>query len=732
MHTFVLAAVLAAAPTGTQGDLTGTVRGAEGRPLAEVRVEVVEVHRHATTSREGTYRISGLPNGTYTISFALIGYRPEIRRVVVGDGRTTLDLTMSVSIVEIPILQVTGSALATSALESPQPLSVLNAEALRTANRPTLGETLAQEPGLRNLSTGNGIGKPVIRGLTSNRVLVLADGQRLETQQWGDEHGPNVETADAERIEVIRGPASVLYGSDALGGVINVVERPLPDAIDRNPFALWSLKSGFGTNGSAPEGTLGLEGATGAVGFRGSFSARRAGNIETPTGDLSNSGYRSFGGDATVGTRGTWGDASLHYAHRNERIEIHEDPAEEPDFSGFQRIRDDRLRAELNLPVRGGSRLEVNAGFQRNFRREFEADDEPDPALVLDAETWTGDVRLRHSIGPAAGTIGVSAIRSTLDKGGEEDLVPGSATNGIGIFAFEQLPTGPWILSAGIRADHRRLTVDDDAGLGVTAQAQSWNSVTGTLGALVRVSDPVALVLNVGRGFRAPSVFELFSNGVHEGTSRFEIGSPDLSNETSTNVDLAVRVQSGRLRAELGGFVNRITDFIFPDPTGTFDAESGFEIFDIAQTDATLIGFEAAAEYHPTSWLHLRGGSDFVRGEDTDRDQPLPFMPPLRVTYGARVEAARQGRAVRDLYLDLGGETNTRQTRLDPQDFAPDGYTLASLGTGAVVGVGDAEVHVDVSVRNLFDKTYTNFMSRFKRFAIDQGRNVVFQMSTHF
>lgn len=178
-----------------------------------------------------------------------------MQRVTIRDTDVTLDIVMRPTVIELPEVQVTASALATTALTSPQPTGVLSTEELRSRRAASLGETIQSLPGVHNFSTGAGIGKPVIRGLSSNRVLVLADGQRLETQQWGDEHGPQVEAGEAERIEVIRGPASVLYGSDALGGVVNVITRPVPDAIGRDPFvggSAWPLTAPTTASPTAP------------------------------------------------------------------------------------------------------------------------------------------------------------------------------------------------------------------------------------------------------------------------------------------------------------------------------------------------------------------------------------------------------------------------------------------------------------------------------------------------
>lgn len=318
--------------------LAGRVTDTLGQPIVEARVVVLEANRSTTTDVEGRFRIGGIPEGTYGVSIAAIGFRPRVYRVTLSGTTTTLDAKLLPSVVELAAIQTTATPVGTSVQEAPQPLSVLQADALAAAQAPSLGAVLELQPGLRNSSTGNGIGKPVIRGLSSNRVLILDNGQRMETQQWGDEHAPNVETATAERIEVIRGPASVLYGSDALGGVINVVQRELPDAKERGALLRGTASATYTSNGRAPDGSLLVEGARGALGFRGTFSGRHQGDVATPSGALFNSGLSMVGGSGALGMRGDWGSVTATVSHRAERLEIHEDPAEDPTASPFQRI----------------------------------------------------------------------------------------------------------------------------------------------------------------------------------------------------------------------------------------------------------------------------------------------------------------------------------------------------------------------------------------------------------
>ncbi len=738
MRSFLLATALAVAAAATAVadpvppvGLSGRVTDTTGTPLAQVRVTVLEAHRTTVTDLEGHYTLPTLPSGTYAVSFALVGYAPQVLRVTLRDADVSLDVTMRPTLIELPEVQVTASPLATTSLTSPQPTSALSREEVQTNRAASLGETISVLPGVHSFSTGNGIGKPVIRGLSSNRVLVLADGQRLETSQWGDEHGPQVEAGEAERVEVIRGPASVLYGSDAIGGVVNVITRPLPDAIGRDPFVGGSVVAAYSTNNEQPDGTFQLEGASRGFGVRGAFTGRTSSDVRTPAGELFNSGGHTVNGSGAVGYRGGWGSVGASYTHREERVEIHEDPAEDPAATPFQRIGEDRIQVSANLPA-GASHLDVDLGFERNRRREFEEADATDVALGLLSRSFSGDVRLHHPpVGRLGGILGISGIRNEFEKFGEETLIPNNSYNNLGLYAFEQAELGRWNLSLGARYDYRRLSVEDDEELGVVAQRRTYNSVTGNLGVLYRVAEPVALVLNVGRGFRSPTAFDLFSNGVHEGTVRFERGDSTLRNETSINSDLALRLQARNLTAELGAFANYIDNFIFPDPSGETDPESGFQIFDVTQGDARLTGLEAAVEYHATSFLHLRASADYTRGQNRTTDSPLPFIPPFRATYSARLEGGRTG-FFQNAYLSIGGESNAKQSRLDAEDFAPEGYTLTNLGAGVSLPVGQHTVGIDLQLRNVFDKEYAGFLSRYKTYAFDPGRNLTVRVSSDF
>jgi iron complex outermembrane recepter protein len=754
MLSSVLGALLLASPppvvdfvfpsdSGSNPALSGRVMNvSDSTPVIEARVTVVEAGRSVTTDLEGRYRITGLPTGVYVVSVSSVGFAPQARRVRITDQELSLDFALKPSLVELPPLQVTSTPGATDPLSSPQPTAVVDGDNLRAAQAPSLGETLDQVAGVHSLSTGVGIGKPVIRGLTSNRVLVLEDGQRLETQQWGDEHGPNLETALADRIEVIRGPASVLYGSDALGGVVNVIPKPLPTAEPGRGMFAGEATASYSTNNREPDGALLLEGATGQLGFRGTLSGRTSENLRTPDYTLWNSGNRALGGSLAVGARSGWGSLTGSFTQRDEKIELTD---EEPDATPFQRIASSRARIDGMIPL-GASRLELTGGFEQNRRREFEEAGSDVVALGLLSRNYTLDAHFHHApLGRMFGVLGLSGIRTTFDKFGEETLIPNTDVNAVGLYGFEQIHGGRWDLSFGARYDYRHMDVTANSDLAVAGQTRSWSSVTGNLGFLYKLAEPVALVLNVGRGFRAPSSFDLFSNGVHEGTVAFERGDPSLRTEKSLNSDFAFRLQTTNAAVEIGGFVNWISDFIYTVPTGTVDSASGFQIYDVTQGNARLAGFESAAQYHPTRWLHLQGTADYVNGTNTSTDNPLPAMPPFRATYTVRFEPGGQG-FVRQPYFSFGGETNARQARLDPAEaaFFQDafggrgyrsvGYTLANAGAGFALGAGPGALHVHLAAKNLFDKAHANFLSRIKTNAENpgEGRTFMLRLTTEF
>jgi iron complex outermembrane recepter protein len=633
--------------------------------------------------------------------------------------------TVPVRIGGITIVATADSA----ARRAPQPVAVLEGAALRTAQGASLGDALAGLPGLRSLSMTTGIGKPVIRGLHSTRIVTLDGGQRVESQQWGADHAPIVETQGAERIQVVKGPASVRYGSDALGGVIDVVRRPLMDARGHQGWlGERALTLSYNSAIAAPDATLSVDAARGRAALRATVTGRQAGDMRTPGGPLPNTDARAVHGELVAGWRGDRVHTELTAITREDRISLLDDPVEAPGFTGYQRLSTERLRLVSRAPVGDGT-LEATLGWERNYRREFEAADDPTVALGLLATTSTAVLDWHHQRGRWQGTVGAFAMHGRFDKRGEETLIPSSSTEDLALYVTESGDFGRVAVSAGLRYDRRALHAADDAVLGLRAETRRFDAVTGALGGSVTLGGPLTLAVNLGRGFRAPTASELYANGFHEGTRAYERGDPTVGVETSLSSDVALRWRSPRLRAEVSAYDTRIDGYLYLRPFGT--GPQPFDSLAVMQGDAVLRGLEGELQWAVHPRLTLRGSGDLVRGTNVTADLPLFLMPPPRATGGARLELPGRGPLLRP-HLAVDVERHARATRLDPRDVAFSGYGLLHLRAGTALTVGPRLLLLDLAVTNATDRRYRDHLSRYKTFAEGLGRAVVLRVTTRW
>lgn len=732
---FLLAPALLAAQTSDT--LSGRVTDREGQPIALARVALSEIGREQLTAADGWFRFVGVPRRRYTLVVRRPGYVPIVREVSVPSAET-IALTLSPTPFAVEPVTVTATRTPLDASASPLPVAVLGGDALRRAASVSLAQTLEGLAGVRTLSTGAQIGKPVIRGLTGSRVLVLENGSRLEDYSWSDEDGPSVETGFVRRVEVIRGPASVLYGSDALGGVVNVISEQLPDAAGGAGFT----RSGFTLSGATNNAELGasarLEGANGRLGWRVAAVGRHAASLHTPAGELDNTGFGAVNGEGSAVLRGPRGSLTLRAVHYGGEFKLLE--ANGPDTAAAaakdqgpeRKLGDERLQLSAEHYA-GPWRLEARGQYQRHNLIEVSDDTVPggggavgeSEAFNLLLQTTALDLLAQHAAGGALrGTVGLSGIAQWNDASGRIPLVPDAHSSGAAAFAFEQLalggPQSRWTLLAGARVDSRHLSADSDAALGLGAQTRNHTAWSADGGLVWRPAAVVALSANMGRAWRAPTLFELFANGPHLGEARYEQGDPALKPEAGTSLDVALRLDGTRVRAELAGYRNRIGDYIYITPTGQKLTADSLPVYRYVQADAELIGGEFAVEAQAGRAVTLRGRLDAVRATNRTSHDPLPLTPPLRAGLGVEWEGK----------LGVDVEAFAKQTRLNPLDLPTGGYTLVHLSAGTNATLLGRAVRVDLAVRNLFNTTYRNFLSRYKAFAFDPGRNIILRLST--
>jgi len=734
----VLAAILTVALSA--GDtLSGRVADSDGKPVSGATVVVIELHRVALTRADGGFRFADMPAGRYTVTVRGPGFAPLARAVTVA-GPTTLVVTLQRTSVWVEPVTVTATRAPLDAGASPLPTDALSEDRLRREQSVSLAQSLAELPGVNALTTGQQIGKPVLRGLTGPRVLVLEDGSRLEDYSWSDEDGPSVDARLAQRVEVIRGPASVLYGSDALGGVVNVIPEELPDANQGPKILSGGFEVSGASNNAELEGAARVEGASGAWGWRLFGIGRLAGSLHTPAGELDNTGFSALSGEAAVGTRGAHGSTTLRYTRSGGEFKLleAEGPASGEAGGPERKLADDRVQLAGEYLV-GGVRLETKAQWQRHWLSEVSdtgtgAGGQPLEGTTFDLllNTATLDVLAHHAAGARLrGTVGLSGVYQVNDTRGPIPLVPDAHVRSGALFVFEEAALGRIGLLAGARVDVRRLTADSNATLRLSSQTRDYTALSGNVGVVYRPAAAVALTANLGRAWRAPTLFELFSNGPHLGEARYEIGDPRLKAEVGTNVDVGVRWQGSRVRAELAAYRNAIGRFMYITPTDSFvstTSTDSLRVYRYEQADAVLLGGEAGVEAELTAALTLRARADAVRGTNQATGEPLPLVPPARAALGAELHRAALGWVDR-AYAGAEVEVATRQTRLNPLDVATAAYTVLNLSGGFVRPMLGRVGRVDLTIRNTTNVSYRSFLSRYKEFALDPGRNVVVRIS---
>lgn len=675
---------------------------------------------------------------------------------------------------------VTGTARKTGPLTTPSDVDVIDGAAKDRIASAGLGAFTRRFAGVDSLSTGDQVGNVVIRGLSGNRVRVLSDELSLDFQQYGIRHPANIDPYIADRIEVVRGSSSILYGSDAIGGAVNVIPRRPPSAADGetllNGRATFGYQSGFRQRTSA----LTLEAASGRLGAVGTVVLRDSGGLVVPdeptaletgdpndplaTGEVPFTDYVQQNWDVSVGYDTDRGPIILRWeAYRSEQNFVLPDPpapgSGDPLRPGGlgQDLENDILRLFGEFDLDPDLVLVPSLSYVRNLRIAGAGGADPVPrseladgtAIDVARENVTARIDLKH--GPSfiglEGRMGVEAVFIDQESAGPTALTPGGTINKLALFALEEARFGSFIVNVGARIDHIRTEADPEK----TAQPdffgtispelleQEYTIATGSLGAVYRVSDTFSLTANVSRGFRAPTIFELFVNGVHGGIAALQQGDPELDAETSLSSDISLRYDDGRARFKITGYINDINDYIFQSDTGETNP-GGLPILRIDQQNATLQGFDVEAGYRVTDWAELRGVLEYVDGELDDGTQ-VPLLPPLKVRAELELTQDRIGPA-RDAFftvgLDYADSQNARsiiepfiQFDTPPPPFgtaSTDSYALVDLQAGARFG----SVDVTLGVENLFDEAYRDFLDTYKIITLGVGRNVTVSLSTRF
>ena len=722
--------LFAPAPVDAQetGVVTGTVTDVEGRPLAGARAEIVDLERGTLADRRGHFRFSDVPAGEHRLRIEALGFAAEERAVRVTPGdEASVELSLATRPFELAGVVATGTPLRGSAPY--QPAQAFDRRAVASRIATSFGEMLDGEPGLAMRSFGPVTGRPVIRGLDGDRVAMLENGQRMgDMSETAHDHAIAMEPLTADRVEVVRGPASLLYGSSALGGVVNLLRRDIP--------VEWA--EGLSGTASAQGATVNRLGAAAGSAVYGAdrwaatgrASLREGGNFRapgTPDGVLEGTYGRLMTGGAGIGWRGDAVHGGLAFDLHDHVYGLPEE-LDDPDENVEIRSERQRLTGQADWRRSGlFENVELRVAGARFFQQEVEMERGSDGSIDEDVEheftrfTADASVTAGHGrIGPfQEGAVGASITGLTLAASGEDEFHPDGRTISGAVFAFEEAPLSELLtLQVGARMEHQRTAASENEIFPGFSARRDATTISGSVGLHARPSNAVEIGAQLARAHRAPLHEQLYSDGPHLGAGRYEIGDPELANEIGHGLDFFGRFRGTRVRGEVALFGNWIEDYVFPRPTGETYERSGLPVVRWTAVAAHFVGGEASLESLLTDALSVRATADYVRGTQRGPiDGPLPFMPPARATFGATYDPG-------DWWV--GGRTRlaATQSRTFRDEEPTDGYALLDLQAGLRLG-GMRDHLLILRVDNALDTVYRDHLSRVdeRRFPMP-GRNL--------
>ncbi len=714
--------ILLAALSLQAAEIRGTVTlQTNQQPLHHISVVLLPQGRVIERDDKGQYVFAGLSAGRYTLVATGEGLSDTRKIIDLADNATqTVDFSMGISPLRQEVNVTASANRAETFLETFSPTITLDSPTLASKAATSLGDVLDGEAGIHRRSFGPGTTRPVIRGFDGDRILILQDGVRTGTlgAQSGD-HGEPVDPQGLDRVEVLRGPGTLLYGSSAMGGVVNMISGH-HEAKDQGHRGLHGSLSGIGgSNNGLHGGSASLDYGWDRWVWRVSSGGQRTSDYRSPEERIFNSRTRSYTGSTGLSYYGkkNWFTSSftsqrgLYQLHYKEEEEHHEEEEEGHAHENVA-LPNQRWNFRLNGGMRDRYQYSLNYS---DWKHQEVADGEVETRFFnkqLDYRFLVEQPRR----GPLSGSFGVWGLRRDYESRGAEAITPPTVQNAFAGYAVETINLEKFRIQLGGRVETNRYRPR-------TGLSRDFTGFSGGAGLSYSLDSSSVLVANYSLAYRAPAIEELYANGPHPGLLAFEVGDSRLNRERMNGLDLSYRRQDRRIRTEANVFNYWLSDQVFLSPTGKI--EDGLPVANYRQGDTRYYGIDTRLTAGLTSWAWLNAGFDLVRAELRSTSLALPRTPPVRGRLGMDFR-------YKNFSLAPEGIFTARQDRVFTNETPTDGYLTANV-RGGYTWVRQHTIHFfGLTWFNANNRLFRNHLSFIKDFAPEIGRGVSFNYSVRF
>jgi iron complex outermembrane receptor protein len=710
-----------------QNSVSGTIKNQNNEPISNVEISVSDAATQTKSNDKGQFEIKNLPIGKLILAFKKDKFEIKSEPISIGNlEQKILDIILEAEEHHIDEILV-SSLFNKTQNENVVKIDHINLKQIQNEGAINLSDALATNPGVSVVSTGVSIGKPVIRGLSGNRVLTYAQGIRLENQQFGEEHGLGLNANGQESVEIIKGPASLLYGSDAMGGVLYFN----PEKYAANNKTELSVNQVVNSNTQGSNSSITLKTSEDKFKFLVQNNYTTHADYKTPNVETVVN-TRFIEKDFKIGTSFATSRyiADFRYNYNNLNLGLPEEEIEDSRFRTplfpSQKIENHLLSFNQKLFFKN-SKLEATAGYVFNDRKELESVE--DIALFMKLKTFNYNVRYYlPDFGKFETIIGFQGMNQENRNFGEERLIPNAKIADIGFFGTSQYKFNKNLLQFGVRYDFRNVNIEEFGEIGTEGSFQkldkNFESINASFGFKTEITEKITSRINIATGFRAPNLSELSSNGVHEGSNRYEIGNSNLKNEQNFQVDLNVDYNAEHFDFFANGFYNNINNYIFISPNGnTID---GNFVYDYLQNNAVLYGGETGIHLHlhEIDWLHMTSSYEMVIGK-LENKSSLPLLPAnqWKNNFRANFDVSKN---MKNSFIFLQANYTFNQNNIGEFETKTNDYLLLSSGIGTDVQMNKSKFNVYLTATNLLNKEYVAHLSRLKADGIyNMGRNIV-------